>query len=291
LSIVDLFSGKETGHDIDLLISHPVEGEEQGLLQPLLRRLELAHLTIHGRAEQASYSPADDIQVYTSRRGSNLKSSMDGFEKWMGVLKVDNKYRQSTRQLEENCKEVQITNNRLQVTPLNNNSDIQTSDNNNHFKASVIALSKEVNSLPLKSSETYLNDLRIPNLENDVKFVSDPSTSCCQDALETEQSSDTEAGREIKEQRVRREMDEQSGLTWTKCEGQEQKSRAWTARRIDLIVVPASQYYYGLVGWTGGKHFNRSLRLYSQRVLNMRLSSHSLIDLSQVSRENHCSIL
>jgi len=53
------------------------------------------------------------------------------------------------------------------------------------------------------------------------------------------------------------------------------------ARRVDLIVIPASQFYYGLVGWTGNKHFNRSLRLYSQRELGLRLTSHELYDPSQ----------
>ena len=34
-------------------------------------------------------------------------------------------------------------------------------------------------------------------------------------------------------------------------------SRDWLGRRIDLIIVPASQYYYALVGWTGSKQYNR----------------------------------
>jgi len=61
----------------------------------------------------------------------------------------------------------------------------------------------------------------------------------------------------------------------------EQPGVDWLARRVDLIVIPASQYYYGLVGWTGSKHFNRSLRLYSQRELGLRLTSHGLYDVIQ----------
>ena len=34
-------------------------------------------------------------------------------------------------------------------------------------------------------------------------------------------------------------------------------ARNWLARRVDLIIVPASQYYYALVGWTGSKQYNR----------------------------------
>lgn len=54
--------------------------------------------------------------------------------------------------------------------------------------------------------------------------------------------------------------------------------RNWLARRVDLVITPASQYYYALVGWTGSKFFNRDLRLYATRVLGMRLSSHALWD-------------
>ena len=34
-------------------------------------------------------------------------------------------------------------------------------------------------------------------------------------------------------------------------------ARTWRARRVDLVIAPASQYYYALVGWTGSKYFNR----------------------------------
>jgi len=55
------------------------------------------------------------------------------------------------------------------------------------------------------------------------------------------------------------------------------------ACRVDLIVAPASQCYYALVGWTGSKHFNRSLRLYAQRRFGRRLTSHSLFDPTTVT--------
>jgi len=59
--------------------------------------------------------------------------------------------------------------------------------------------------------------------------------------------------------------------------------RSWRARRVDLIVVPVSQYYYALVGWTGSKHFNRSLRLYAHRQFGWHLTSHCLYDPVTVS--------
>lgn len=59
----------------------------------------------------------------------------------------------------------------------------------------------------------------------------------------------------------------------------------WIARRVDLIISPYSQYYYALVGWTGSKQFNRDLRLYSQKVLSRKLTSHGLHDFKSVSKQ------
>lgn len=64
--------------------------------------------------------------------------------------------------------------------------------------------------------------------------------------------------------------------------GNDVGGRCWRARRVDLIIAPASQYYYALVGWTGSKHFNRSLRLYAQRRFGRRLTSHGLFDPATV---------
>lgn len=61
------------------------------------------------------------------------------------------------------------------------------------------------------------------------------------------------------------------------------EGRGWIARRVDLIVVPYSQYWYALVGWTGNKHFNRSIRLYAQKQLNCKLTSHALYNMTTVS--------
>ena len=58
--------------------------------------------------------------------------------------------------------------------------------------------------------------------------------------------------------------------------------RDWLARRVDLIIAPKSQYYYALVGWTGSKHFNRDARLYAQKKLGLKLTSHGLFNLEKV---------
>lgn len=58
--------------------------------------------------------------------------------------------------------------------------------------------------------------------------------------------------------------------------------RPWLARRVDLIVAPYSQYAYALVGWTGSRQFNRSIRLYAEKRLGMKLSSQALYDRRKV---------
>lgn len=65
--------------------------------------------------------------------------------------------------------------------------------------------------------------------------------------------------------------------------------RRWVARRVDLVVVPPQQLAYALVGWTGNRHFNRDLRLYAQRELGLKLSSHGLFDPKTVRRSSGIS--
>ncbi|XP_031573805.1 DNA-directed DNA/RNA polymerase mu-like [Actinia tenebrosa] len=52
-------------------------------------------------------------------------------------------------------------------------------------------------------------------------------------------------------------------------------------RRVDLIVAPMSQYPWTLLGWTGSKQFNRSLRLYATKELNIAVSNHGAWDRSK----------
>lgn len=39
LYIVCLLRGKESGHDVDLLVTHPKLGEEQGILEKIIKEL------------------------------------------------------------------------------------------------------------------------------------------------------------------------------------------------------------------------------------------------------------
>jgi len=82
--------GKDTGHDIDLLISHPEEGKEKGLLQQLISVLENHNVLLQGRWERSTFSAEDSADdVMMTSKPSNLKNTLDHFEKWIGILKVD----------------------------------------------------------------------------------------------------------------------------------------------------------------------------------------------------------
>ena len=59
--------------------------------------------------------------------------------------------------------------------------------------------------------------------------------------------------------------------------------RKWKAVRVDLVMIPESQWAYGLLGWTGSKLFMRMLRHYSNKILRKLLNSHGLWD-SQLQR-------
>jgi hypothetical protein len=84
-----LVSGKEQGHDVDLLISHPVEGREKGLLELILARLEQRSMVLYGHWERSTYSDEDMVKENIGK-GTYLKSTFDNFEKWIGVLRIEN---------------------------------------------------------------------------------------------------------------------------------------------------------------------------------------------------------
>ena len=54
--------------------------------------------------------------------------------------------------------------------------------------------------------------------------------------------------------------------------------REWTARRIDFIITPIDQLPFAILGWTGSRQFERSIRLYSEREFGWRLTSHGIYD-------------
>ncbi|ELT95634.1 hypothetical protein CAPTEDRAFT_227708 [Capitella teleta] len=168
LSGNDAPMGKEEGHDIDLLLSHPTQGQDADLLTRLLVTLEEKGLIVYGKHEQSTF--AENI----SHKGAALKSSLDHFEKWLGIVKLPGKApHQLNTTIEKSCK-----------------------------------------------------------LKNLVELASKPD-------------------------------------------------RTWVARRVDLILVPQHQMPFALLGWIGSRMFNRSIRRYADKVMNMKLTSHGLYDLNK----------
>ncbi|XP_035109157.2 DNA-directed DNA/RNA polymerase mu isoform X7 [Callithrix jacchus] len=56
---------------------------------------------------------------------------------------------------------------------------------------------------------------------------------------------------------------------------------SWKAVRVDLVVVPISQFPFALLGWTGSKLFQRELRRFSRKEKGLWLNSHGLFDPEQ----------
>ncbi|PAA82996.1 hypothetical protein BOX15_Mlig005937g2, partial [Macrostomum lignano] len=89
VTLVGGFSrGKSTGHDCDLLITHDVEGREAGAVSDLARVLTAAGMVIHGTFEANSFSPSVLSRDF---RVKELRSTLDHFEKWLGVIKLSSR--------------------------------------------------------------------------------------------------------------------------------------------------------------------------------------------------------
>ncbi len=179
-----------------MLISHPVEGKEEGLLHKLLHRLSKYQMTLSGQYHKSTYS--DDLLEMNST-SKYLRGSIDHFEKWIGILKIN--------------KVVSETESKSNT----NSEKCGSSDDSSSMDLHLQVIPKSCQS---KSSSPKKED-SLQNLDS----LDKPNTS----QLMTLTSA----------------LDLASG------------ERDWRARRVDLIISPASQYPYALVGWTGSKHFNR----------------------------------
>ncbi|KAI7852494.1 hypothetical protein BDC45DRAFT_189067 [Circinella umbellata] len=47
-------------------------------------------------------------------------------------------------------------------------------------------------------------------------------------------------------------------------------------RRVDFVVSPYENYPVAILAWTGSSHFERSIRLYAKKVMNVKVTSHGL---------------
>ncbi|XP_063066044.1 DNA-directed DNA/RNA polymerase mu [Engraulis encrasicolus] len=76
--------GKETGHDVDFLITHPEEGKEEGLMPKVVQWLEAQGLLLFQKITMNSYLECKDGPARPS-------SSMDRFERCFSIFKLHNK--------------------------------------------------------------------------------------------------------------------------------------------------------------------------------------------------------
>jgi hypothetical protein len=72
-------------------------------------------------------------------------------------------------------------------------------------------------------------------------------------------------------------LDRFFGLWHWPREGTGYRERSAYVRRVDLVVVPAEQWGFAVMGWTGSRQWNRWVRDYSRRVRGLSLTSHCAV--------------
>ncbi|XP_030624184.1 DNA-directed DNA/RNA polymerase mu [Chanos chanos] len=73
--------GKEVGHDVDFLITHPEEGKEEGLMPKIVSWLETKGLLLYQKTTRNSYLESKDGPVRPSH-------NMDRFERCFSIFKL-----------------------------------------------------------------------------------------------------------------------------------------------------------------------------------------------------------
>ncbi|XP_033122382.1 DNA nucleotidylexotransferase-like isoform X4 [Anneissia japonica] len=233
--------GKEVGHDVDLLISHPEEGRENGLLQKLLHKLHSRNLLIYTGTKGNSYSDA----MYTATDAR--KGHMDHYARCFSVFN-------------------------LQKSMLADNIE-RDIDNSCPHVGEGGGTTIERN-LPNMSNSVEISDQKLVN-----KFVKEVVQTSNQNNLQ-----DDHVQTDLRMSKNSKNTPSSSDVCFKSMNGSDQHLKSTdivnggVARRVDLIMVPASQYPYALLGWTGSRMFIRSIRDYSRKEMNMILTSHGLYD-------------
>lgn len=247
-----------------------------------------------GHHEESTYSP--DTLIIDSKLAS-MRGQLDHFEKWLGICKFehsdsgDNSFKDEKVQRDvEKDGDLDKSKDFDSVLPLVVQNDLNFTDSND-CKISCQRL-REIES---SSSEQLL-------VTNENLCKSDIQQHCKQEEPGLSQVDNLDSSISLNpkiryhknnypETHEPAASDSSPGLSPKKRPKNDHtltpselaaSYRSWKARRVDLIVVPHSQYFYALVGWTGSKHFNRDLRLYAQKQCNMKLTSHGLYDIAKV---------
>ena len=219
-----LYRGKDTGHDVDFLISHPDEGKEKGILGALLQALTKKGLLDYTDIQNSTFN-----QTRVQKGMDASRNTMDHFERCFSIFRLP-----KTAQSHS----VESTERTVAQDP-----------------AAMDVVSPSGESPAGNGLTTPPNGSAIPGLSASGK--TNGSTMSV-------------------------------GGMLPKTEGCD---RSWVARRVDFVITPASQYAFALLGWTGSKMFNRSMRDYANKVMNMNLSSHGLFDKTNVSMLPSCTII
>ena len=238
------YRGKKTGHDVDILITHPEEDREVGVLPRLLRQLQLHDAILCGKLEKSTFTQ----EVLYKDSKLSMRGQLDHFEKWIGIFKVPKSASAShgsdVNILYDRKSNIEAEDNGERTSEKTCDGNVEKLNSNGACENGKAHLAKESGTSETNTT-TNLNE-SIDDYEPNAKR----QRTCADSDL--------------------------SPLKLSK------QARDWMARRVDLIVSPYSQYFYALVGWTGNKQFNRDLRLYATRDLGMHMTSHGLYDLTKV---------
>ncbi|XP_022091845.1 DNA-directed DNA/RNA polymerase mu-like isoform X2 [Acanthaster planci] len=227
--------GKGTGHDVDLLISHPVEGKEEGLLAQILNALHKKNFLAYTDVHNSSYSEAAIRQIKRSQ-------VMDHFERCFSIFRLPRHLTRDDGKLSTDGHKEEQT-------------DPSKSPHERTTARTILPLDVAYRDTENFPQETLERDQSNSNRSTAGKNASTESRHV-----------GTSSGRK---QILR--VDLEAG---TLRDG----GRNWVARRVDLIITPQSQYAFALMGWIGSRMFNRSIRDYANREMNMTLTSHGLFD-------------
>ena len=164
-------------------------------------------------------------------KGQHLKSNLDHFEKFVGILKLDKSIRQSSSA-----------------------KDVKSGVDEERGDAAGSRLDPPACADNDTLSDSHRNPQQPPSSEREPLKLAQTGSG----------QGKTGAGDSGDSSNVSRAATDEPPSKVQKLAGAlgrlrqlASSQRTWRARRVDLVIAPASQYYYALVGWTGGKFFNR----------------------------------
>ncbi|XP_077787196.1 DNA-directed DNA/RNA polymerase mu isoform X1 [Podarcis muralis] len=76
--------GKQTGHDVDLLLTHPTEGQEVGLLKKVISWLDKQGFLLYHSSRRNTFQALEDPELWSS----SSASAMDHFERCLSIFRL-----------------------------------------------------------------------------------------------------------------------------------------------------------------------------------------------------------